>query len=145
MTGPAIVALTANGAAIAARLKAELGGEIHALAGRAVGDVAFDSTTDHLRGLFEAGRPIDASGGLPDGSEFEGVSGLEESLLKRPEIFVGTLAEKLLTFALGRGVEHYDASAIRKVVREARPDDYRFSSLIVGIATSIPFTMRRSE
>ncbi len=58
MTGPAIVALTANGAAIAARLKAELGGEIHALAGRTTGDVAFDSTTDHLRDLFEAGRPI---------------------------------------------------------------------------------------
>ncbi len=94
---------------------------------------------------FEGGRPIDASGGLPDGSEFEGVSGLEENLLKRPEIFVGTLCEKLLTFALGRGVEHYDASAIRKVVREARPDDYRFSSLIVGIVTSTPFTMRRSQ
>ena len=54
----------------------------------------------------EEGRPIDATGGLPDGSEFEGVTGLEQALLDRPEMFVGTLTEKLLTFALGRGVEH---------------------------------------
>ncbi len=93
----------------------------------------------------EAGRPIDASGSLPDGSEFVGVSGLEQSLLNRPDNFVGTLAEKLLTFALGRGVEHYDAAAIRQCVRRARAEDYRFSSLIVGIATSVPFQMRRSR
>ena len=93
----------------------------------------------------EAGKPIDASGGLPDGIEFAGVSGLEQGLLKRPEVFVGTMTEKLLTFALGRGVEHYDTPAIRKVVREARAADYRFSSLIVGIASSIPFQMRKSQ
>ena len=94
---------------------------------------------------FEEGRPIDATGGLPDGSEFEGVTGLEQALLKRPELFVGTLAEKLLTFALGRVVEHNDAPAIRKIVRDARAKDYRFSSLILGIATSTPFQMRKSE
>jgi Protein of unknown function (DUF1592)/Protein of unknown function (DUF1588)/Protein of unknown function (DUF1585)/Protein of unknown function (DUF1595)/Protein of unknown function (DUF1587) len=94
---------------------------------------------------FEEGRPIDSTGGLPDGSRFEGPTGLERALLKRPELFVGTLTEKLLTFALGRGVEPYDAPAVRKVVREARSKDYRFSSLIVGIATSTPFTMRESE
>ena len=54
---------------------------------------------------IEEGRPIDSTGGLPDGSRFEGVTGLERALLKRPELFVGTLTEKLLTFALGRGVE----------------------------------------
>ena len=54
------------------------------------------------------------------------------------------MAEKLLTFALGRGIEHYDAPAIRKVVRDAAKDDYRFSSIIVGLARSIPFTMRKS-
>ncbi len=92
----------------------------------------------------EAGQPIDASGGLPDGSEFAGVSGLENALLDRPELFVRTLTEKLLTFALGRGVEHYDAPAIRQIVRDARDDDYRFSQLIVGIVKSTPFQMRRT-
>jgi hypothetical protein len=98
----------------------------------------------HWRTL-EEGRPIDATGGLPDGSRFEGVSGLEQALLKRPEIFVATLTEKLLTFALGRGVEFYDAPAIRKIVRDARAHDFRFSSLILGIAQSPPFQMRKSE
>lgn len=93
----------------------------------------------------EEGKPINASGGLPDGSTFAGVTGLEQALLNRPEMFVGTLAEKLMTFALGRGVESFDAPAIRKIVRNARDEDYRFSSLIVGIATSTPFQMRRSE
>ena len=93
----------------------------------------------------EEGRPVDSSGGLPDGSRFSGVSGLERSLLARPEVFAGTLAEKLLTFALGRGVEPYDAPALRKIVRDARDADFRFSSLIVGIASSTPFQMRTSE
>ena len=93
----------------------------------------------------EEGKPVDATGGLPDGSTFVGVSGLEQALLDRPEMFVRTLAEKLLTFALGRGVEYFDAPAIRKIVHDARAEDYRFASLIVGIATSTPFQMRRSE
>jgi hypothetical protein len=93
---------------------------------------------------FEEGRPIDATGGLPDGSEFEGVAGLERALLRRPEVFVGTLTEKLLTFALGRGVGTADAPAVRKIVREARAADYRVSALIEGIATSTPFRMRRA-
>ncbi len=93
----------------------------------------------------EGGRPVDVSGGLPDGSKFEGVAGLERGLLGRPELFVGTLAEKLLTFALGRGVGPSDAPAVRKIVRDARADGYRPSSLILGIATSTPFQMRRAE
>ena len=92
----------------------------------------------------EEGKPVDASGGLPDGSKFTGVDGLEEGVLNRPEIFVGTLTEKLLTFALGRGVEPYDAPAIRKIVRDAQAADYRFSAIIVGVARSTPFTMRKS-
>jgi hypothetical protein len=95
--------------------------------------------------LTDADKPIDASGGLPDGSEFVGVAGLEKALLDRPELFVGTLTEKLLTFALGRGVEHYDAPAIRKIVAEARADNYRFSRLILGIVNSTPFQMRNAE
>jgi cytochrome c553 len=93
---------------------------------------------------LDEGRPIDASGGLPDGSTFTGVDGLERALLRRQELFVATLAEKLLIFALGRGIEPYDGPAIRQIVRDARKDDYRFSSLIEGIVTSTPFTMRRT-
>jgi hypothetical protein len=94
---------------------------------------------------FEAGEPVDASGGLPDGSTFEGVAGLENALLERPEIFVTTLTEKLLIFALGRGMEYTDAPAVRKIVREANAEDYRCSSLILGIVSSTPFQMRTSQ
>ena len=89
--------------------------------------------------------PIDASGSLPGGLTFEGASGLREAVLSRPELFVGTMTEKLFTFALGRGVEHRDASAIRAIVREAKENEYRFSSLVLGIAKSVPFQMRRSQ
>jgi hypothetical protein len=92
----------------------------------------------------EEGQPIDVAGGLPDGSKFAGVEGLEDNLRKRPELFVGTLTEKLATFALGRGVEAYDAPAVRKIVRDSQRDDFRFSSVILGIVNSAPFTMRRS-
>ncbi len=94
--------------------------------------------------LAEEGAPVDASGGLPDGSQFTGVRGLEEALLKRPEIFVGTLTEKLFTFALGRGVEYYDGPAVRKVVRAARAADFRFSVIIGEIVNSDPFQKRSS-
>jgi len=92
----------------------------------------------------EEGQPIDATGGLPDGSQFTGVSGLEDGLRNRPELFVGTLTEKLLTFALGRGIETFDAPAVRKIVRDAQAKDFRFSSVILGIVNSTPFQMRRS-
>jgi hypothetical protein len=69
----------------------------------------------------------------------------ELQLLRRPEEFVTTVTEKLLTYGLGRGVEYYDIPAVRKIVREAAPGQYRWSSLIVGIAKSTPFQMRRSE
>ncbi len=92
-----------------------------------------------------ANTPIDASGELPDGTRFDGAAGLREALVSRPERFVGTLAEKLLTYALGRGLEHYDAPAVRAITRAAAEDGYRFSSLIVGIVESAPFRMRRAE
>ncbi len=97
----------------------------------------------HWRTMDE-GRPIDAAGGLPDGSEFTGVAGLERALMRRPEWFVRTLTEKLFTFALGRPPDESDAPAIRKIVRAAQAHDYRFSSLIVGLATSVPFQMRKA-
>jgi hypothetical protein len=92
----------------------------------------------------EEGQPIDATGGLPDGSKFTGVSGLEDGLRNHPELFVGTLTEKLMTFALGRGIETYDAPAVRKILRDAQAKDFRFSSVILGIVNSTPFTMRKS-
>ena len=97
------------------------------------------------RRAVEGETPIDASGGLPDGSRFADVDGLEAALLRRPELFVGTFAEKLLTFALGRGIEYYDAPAVRKVVREARPHDFRISSIVLGVVNSQPFQMRTSQ
>ncbi len=75
---------------------------------------------------------------------FSGVSGLEKELLKTPELFVGALAEKLLTFAVGRGMEPTDAPAIRTVVRQAAQDGYRFSRLIEEVVLSPPFRMRLS-
>jgi hypothetical protein len=93
----------------------------------------------------EAGTAIDASGGLPDGSRFGDVNGLEAALLRRPELFVGTFTEKLQTYALGRGVEYYDAPAVRAIVRDARAQNFRISSIILGIVKSAPFQMRTSR
>jgi hypothetical protein len=90
-------------------------------------------------------QSVDASGALPGDKEFRGVDGLEDALLRRPELFVATLTENLLTFALGRGIEYYDAPAVRKIVRDAEKDGYRFSSIILGIVKSVPFQMRRAE
>jgi hypothetical protein len=97
------------------------------------------------RDLEADDRPVDASGALPGDREFRGVDGLEESLLRRPELFVTALTENLMTFALGRGVDYYDAPAVRRIVNAAEKDNYRFSSIILGIAKSVPFQMRRSE
>jgi mono/diheme cytochrome c family protein len=88
--------------------------------------------------------PVDATGGFPDGSKFEGVAGLEQALLARPDLFAATLTEKLLTFALGRGVELSDASAVRAIVRRAEAEDFRFSALVLGLVNSPPFQLRRT-
>jgi hypothetical protein len=97
------------------------------------------------RDLSEAGAPIDAAVVLLDGSKVDGPSSLRQALLARPQVFVGTMTEKMLTYALGRGLESYDMPAVRKIVREAGANDYRFSSLVMGIVKSPPFQMRRSE
>ena len=97
------------------------------------------------RRAIEAGAAIDASGGLPDGSKFGDVNGLETALLRRPDLFVGTLTEKLMTYALGRGVEYYDGPATRAIVRDARAQNFRMSSIIMGIVKSQPFQMRKSK
>jgi hypothetical protein len=87
---------------------------------------------------------VDAAGGLGDGSRFAGVAGLEAALIGRPDVFAGTMAEKLLTFALGRGVGPSDGPAVRAIVRSARAADYRFADLVCAVVTSTPFRMRTS-
>jgi hypothetical protein len=89
----------------------------------------------------EAGTPIDASATLPDGVVLQGPTSLRQVLASRREEFVAAVAQKLLTYALGRGVEYYDSPAIRAIVREAAPD-YRWSAIVLGIAKSTPFQMR---
>ena len=90
----------------------------------------------------EAGVPIDASGELGDGTRVDGAVALRQALLKRPDVLVGTMTEKLLTYALGRGLDHHDMPAVRRIVRDSARDGYRFSSLIRGVVTSVPFRMR---
>ncbi|HEV8393110.1 MAG TPA: DUF1592 domain-containing protein [Vicinamibacterales bacterium] len=89
--------------------------------------------------------PIDASGVLTDGTKVRGAVDLRQALLERPEVLVGTMSEKLLTYALGRGLEATDMPAVRTVVRDASRDGYRFSALVKGVVTSTPFRMRRKD
>jgi mono/diheme cytochrome c family protein len=93
----------------------------------------------------DAGAAIDATGSLPDGTKFDGVVGLRRALLKNENLIVTTLTEKLLTYALGRGLEYYDVPAVRRIVREAANDKHRFASLALGVVKSLPFQMRRAQ
>jgi hypothetical protein len=97
------------------------------------------------RNRSEGDASIDPSGTLPSGASFEGVRGLKAALLNHPDGFVNTLTEKLLTYGLGRGLDYYDAPAVRAITREARENDLRFSSLVLGVVKSEPFQMRRSQ
>lgn len=97
------------------------------------------------RELSEAGQPIDSAVVLPDGAKVDSVASLRADLLSRPQVFVSTMTEKMLTYALGRGLESYDMPAVRKISKEAAANDYQFSSLVLGIAKSLPFENRRSE
>ena len=96
------------------------------------------------RALDESGGPIDASGAMPDGTKFDGADGLRQALLGSDR-FVMTLTEKLMTYALGRGIDYYDEPAVRAIVRTASRDDFRFVSLIRGVVQSVPFQMRRAK
>jgi hypothetical protein len=87
------------------------------------------------------GEKLDVSGELVDGSKFEGPAGLRQSLLKYSPQFVRTMTEKLMTYALGRGVQHFDMPVVRQIVRDAARNNYKFSSLIVGVVKSNPFQM----
>jgi hypothetical protein len=94
----------------------------------------------------DANAPIDPSGAMPDGTKFSGPAEFRRVLLDgRREMFVSTVADRLLTYALGRGLEHYDAPVVRRIVADAAPAGYRFSSLVLNVVTSMPFQMRRAE
>ena len=80
-----------------------------------------------------------ADGGLAGVGPFVGVDGLEKAILARPELFVRTLTEKLLTYGLGRGLEPEDGAAVRQIIRQSAADDYRFSALVRAIVRSVPF------
>ncbi len=90
----------------------------------------------------EAGNPIDSSGTLPDGTTFTGPAAFRQALLARSDEFVSALTEKLLIYAIGRGLESFDMPAIRAITRQAASADYRWSSLMAGIVKSVPFQMR---
>jgi uncharacterized protein DUF1588/uncharacterized protein DUF1592/uncharacterized protein DUF1585 len=92
----------------------------------------------------EPGGAVDAAGQLADGSSVNGPVSLREALLKRPDQFVGTMTEKLLTYALGRGLEPNDMPVIRAIVRDAARDHYRFGSIVMGIVRSAPFQQRKA-
>jgi Protein of unknown function (DUF1592)/Protein of unknown function (DUF1588)/Protein of unknown function (DUF1585)/Protein of unknown function (DUF1587)/Protein of unknown function (DUF1595)/Cytochrome C oxidase, cbb3-type, subunit III len=93
----------------------------------------------------EAGGPIDASGELGDGSRIDGVVSLRQALMRHPDVFVRTMTEKMLTYALGRGLDYHDMPAVRSIVRAAAHNNYRFSSLVLGIVESVPFQMRMAQ
>ncbi len=92
-----------------------------------------------MRDHYEGGIAIDASGGLPDGTTFTGVEGLKAAILKKPDIFITTVTQRLMTYGLGRGLEYYDAPAVRAIVKNAHEQNYQFSSLLVGVINSVPF------
>ena len=104
----------------------------------------FDAT-GKWRSVDESFNPIDASGALPDGRKFDGVAELRSALAARPERFVNTLTEKLLTYALGRGLEYYDMPAVRKILADAAPDGYRLHAIVAGVVKSYPFEYRAIE
>ena len=98
----------------------------------------------HWRNNDEGGK-IDPSGTMFNGAPLDGIVGLRKALVEQHEIFVGVMTEKMLTYALGRGLEYYDMPTVRKIVQEGRNNDFRFSSLIMGIVKSTPFQMKETQ
>ncbi len=103
------------------------------------------NATGQWREFQEGHKPIDTSGVLPDGTKFANLAEFRAALVRNPKALGTTVTEKLLTYALGRGLEAYDMPAVRGIVNEAAADGFKLSSLIVGVSKSIPFQMRRSQ
>jgi hypothetical protein len=93
----------------------------------------------------DSGNRIDAAGMLPDGTRFEGVTGLRKLLVNHSAEFVSAVTEKLLMYAVGRNLQYYDAPAVREIVRQAAKSDNTFSSLVLGVVKSAPFQMRTAQ
>ena len=93
----------------------------------------------------EDGARIDPSGVLFNGARVDGAAGLRQALAANPEVFVGVMTEKMLTYAVGRGIEYYDMPAVRKIVQDARSKDFRFSAIALGIVKSAPFQMKEAK
>jgi len=91
-----------------------------------------------------SGTVIDTSASLPDGTALNGVDGLRDYLVARPELFVTGITEKLLTYAVGRKASYLDAPAVRQIVHSSAASEYRLSALVFGIVNSVPFRMRQS-
>jgi len=96
------------------------------------------------RTVNENGEPVDASTELINGKKFEGITGLRDIILAEKDQFVQTAAHRLLTYALGRGLDYYDMPTVRKIVRESAPSNYNFSTLVLNVVKSMPFQMRRA-
>ena len=90
----------------------------------------------------DGGQAIDSTGVFPDGTRFDGIAGLKRELLRHPEQFAGTVAERLLMYAVGRNLQYYDAPAVREILRGAQPGRYTLASLVLGVVKSRPFQMR---
>jgi hypothetical protein len=93
----------------------------------------------------EIGGSIDPSGQLADGAPIDGPVALRKAILKQPEMFVRTLTQKLMTYGLGRAVEWHDRPLVRGIAREAAKQNYRFSSIVLGIVKSAPFQMKKAQ
>jgi hypothetical protein len=90
----------------------------------------------------EGATPVDASGAMPTGEKFNGAGELKKILLARSDLFVAAYTEKLMMYAIGRGTEYYDQPALRRILREAKPDNYKWSELVMGVIRSAPFQSR---
>jgi hypothetical protein len=91
--------------------------------------------------ILADGENVDSSAALPDGTTFQGISGLRNLMVSHKDDYVRTVTEKLLAYSIGRGIEYYDLPAVRQIARDSAPADYRWSSLILGIVRSNPFSM----
>jgi hypothetical protein len=92
--------------------------------------------------IYESGADVNASGRLADGTPIDGVAELRAALLADPRLFAQTFTEKLMIYALGRGLQHYDMPVLREILREAEASDYRFASIVLGVVESPAFRMR---
>jgi len=94
---------------------------------------------------LDARNPINATGQLADGSKFDGAASFRKALYDRKEAFLGAMVRNMLTYAMGRGVETYDMPAVRKILRDAETNDYKWSAILMGIVKSMPFQMKKAQ